>query len=404
MESRDYTMFELEGQYAKAKVFTDTLESSAISQIINLLNQESTKGSNVRIMPDAHYGAGSTIGTTMTVSDKIIPNIVGVDIGCGLSVNILKLNPNTINFDELDNTIRKYVPSGYSVQPKNRLHPLSKRLPFRDVKAPFSLKRAKESIGTLGGGNHFIEVNKVDDEHVALVIHSGSRNFGKTIADYYQDKAYDELMDNKLEQQAIIDQLKAQGRHKEIEAELNKLPKKAVQKDLAYVTGKSLEDYVHDMAIAQQYAELNRQAMLDIITSHMKWNAIDSFSTVHNYLDIENMIIRKGAISAQKDERVIIPLNMRDGSIIAHGKGNPDWNYSAPHGAGRLMSRSKAKEEVELDEFIESMTDVWSTSVKESTLDESPMAYKPIEEILDHVNDTITIDQIIKPLYNFKAN
>ena len=397
-------MFELQGKFTNAKVFTDYLEDGAIAQIIELLNQESAKDSKIRIMPDAHQGAGSTIGTTMTVTNKVIPNIVGVDIGCGLSVNIVKIDPESINFDQVDDTIRKFVPSGFNVQPSDRLHPFAKRLPFRDVRAPFSLKRARASIGSLGGGNHFIEINYIDDQHVAIVIHSGSRNFGKSIAEHYQERAYDEIMDHKQEKQFLIDKLKAEGREQEIQSELAKIPKKRISKDLAFVSGQSLKDYLNDMAIAQQYAELNRQAMLDIITSRMKWEIVDSFSTVHNYIDLDEMIIRKGAISAQKDERVIIPMNMRDGSIIAYGKGNPDWNFSAPHGAGRLMSRSKAKEQVSLDEFIESMTNVWSTSVKESTLDESPMAYKAMDDIIEHTKNTIDIHQIIKPLYNFKSN
>lgn len=395
-------MFELEGKYATAKIFTDNLESSAISQILTLLNEENTQGSKVRIMPDAHKGAGSTIGTTMTIQDTVVPNLVGVDIGCGVSVAIVKTDIDNLNFYKVDEVIRRFVPSGYNTQPNSRYHKFGKLIPYREIKAPFSLKRAKASMGTLGGGNHFIEINQYDDDHIAIVVHSGSRSLGATIAKHYQERAYDELTDNQAEKQALIEQYKRQGRAREIEEALKKVPKLNTNKELAYVKGDAFNDYLNDMDIAQKYAELNRQAMLDIILMHMKWTAVDTFSTTHNYIDMDNMILRKGAISAQKDERVIIPLNMRDGSIIAHGKGNPDWNYSAPHGAGRLMSRSKAKELVDLEEFFQEMEDVWSTSVKQSTVDESPMAYKPMDEITKYVDDTLTIDRVIKPLYNYK--
>lgn len=397
-------MFEIKGKYNEAKVFTDHLEDGAISQIMTLCNQPHVEGSKIRIMPDAHQGAGSTIGTTMTLQDTVVPNLVGVDIGCGLSVAVVKVNPDDVSFDQVDDTIRNFIPSGFSVHPNSRYHPLGKHVAYRDIKAPISFDRAKASIGTLGGGNHFIEINKMDDEHIAIVVHSGSRNLGKQVAEHYQNRAYDELMDSKQEKDYLIDQLKKQGREHDIQAALKQIPKIHVPKELAYVKGDAFTDYLNDMNIAQQYAELNRQAMLDILMSRMGWKAVDTFSTVHNYIDLESRTLRKGAVSAQKDERLIIPLNMRDGSIIAFGKGNADWNFSAPHGAGRLMSRSKAKELVDLEAFKETMQDVWSTSVKESTLDESPMAYKPMDEIVTHVQDTVEIDKIIKPLYNFKAN
>lgn len=397
-------MFEIKGKHNEAKVFTDHLESGAIGQIMTLCNQPNAEGSKIRIMPDAHQGAGSTIGTTMTLKDTVVPNLVGVDIGCGLSVAIIETNPEEVNFDQVDDTIRNFIPSGFGVHSDSRYHPFGKKVAYRDIIAPITLKRAKASIGTLGGGNHFIEINKVDDGHIAVVIHSGSRNLGKQIAEHYQNRAYDELMSNSQEKSAIIEQLKRQGREQEIQQTLTQMPKVHIQKELAYVQGEAFKDYLNDMDIAQKYAELNRRAMLDILLTRMGWQAMDSFSTVHNYIDMDNLILRKGAVSAQKDERLIIPLNMRDGSIIAYGKGNADWNFSAPHGAGRLMSRSKAKSEVTLKDFQDTMKDVWSTSVKASTLDESPMAYKPMDEIITHVQDTVTIDQIIKPLYNFKAN
>lgn len=396
-------MLELNGKYNTAKVFTNNVEHTAMSQIIELCNQDFVKGSKIRIMPDTHAGAGCTIGTTMTIQDKIVPNLVGVDIGCGMEVAIIEKNKTEVNFDQLDETIRKYVPSGFSVRSNNNRHPYSKRVNLRDVRAPFNLKRAKDSIGTLGGGNHFIELNEMDDK-VVLVIHSGSRNLGKQIAEYYQKRAYDELTSLRDEKQELIEQLTKEGRQSEIQEALHGLKKPKIQKDLAYLQGQGFDDYMNDMKIAQDYALLNRKAMVDEIVSHMGWQIEDSFTTIHNYIDIENMILRKGAISAQSQERVIIPINMRDGSIIAIGKGNADWNFSGPHGAGRIMSRSKAKQILSLHDFEDSMNGIWTTSVGEGTLDEAPMVYKPLDEIMNNIKESLTIEQIIKPLYNFKAN
>lgn len=396
-------MIEVQGKYNSAKIFTDNVEKTALGQIIELCNQEFVKDSQIRIMPDTHAGAGCTIGTTMTIQDKIVPNLVGVDIGCGMEVAIIDKNKDEINFDQLDETIRKHVPYGFGVRSRSQRHPLSKKVNFRDVRAPFNLNRAKDSIGTLGGGNHFIEVNELEDK-VAIVIHSGSRNLGKQIAEHYQNRAYDELMNINNEKSEIIAKLKAEGREREIHEALRGIKKPNIKKDLAYLEGQGFEDYMNDMKIAQQYALLNRKAMMDEIVTRMGWAISDSFTTIHNYIDMENMILRKGAISAQAGERVIIPINMRDGSIIATGKGNPDWNFSGPHGAGRILSRSKAKEMLDIEDFKATMSNVWTTSVSESTLDESPMAYKPINEIVDNIGDSVEINHIIKPLYNFKAN
>ncbi|WP_423188366.1 RtcB family protein [Alkalibacterium sp. f15] len=397
-------MFELEGKYNKAKVFADKLEEGAIEQIVTFCNQPHSKGSRIRIMPDAHQGAGSTIGTTMTVTDTVVPNLVGVDIGCGLSVAIVKINPADLAFDRVDDVIRRYIPCGSSTQPPNHFHRFGKLVKYRDIKAPIDLERAKASIGTLGGGNHFIEINAYDEDHIAVVVHSGSRNLGKRIAEFHQDRAYDELIAQRDTHAAIVAQRKKDENQKDIQSTLQTIAEQTIPKELAYLKGESFADYLNDMTIAQHYAELNRQAMLETLLAQMNWTAVDAFSTIHNYIDMENMILRKGAISAQKDERVIIPLNMRDGSIIAYGKGNEDWNYSAPHGAGRLMSRTKAKKMVALADFKKTMKEVWSSSVKLSTLDESPMAYKPMDEIIEQIKETVTIDRIIKPLYNFKAN
>lgn len=396
-------MLELQGKYNSAKVFTDNVEATAQGQIIELCNQEFVKDSTIRIMPDTHAGAGCTIGTTMTIQDKIVPNLVGVDIGCGMEVAIINKNKEEVNYDQLDDVIRKHIPHGFSVRGSSQFHPFSKKVNFRDVRAPFKLERAKASIGTLGGGNHFIELNQLEDK-VVLVIHSGSRHLGKVIAEHYQDRAYNELSSIVGEQEEIIKKLKAEGRQAEIQEALQAMKRPKIQKDLAYLEGQGFKDYMNDMKIAQHYALLNRKAMVDEIIARMGWEIADGFTTIHNYIDMENMILRKGAISAQEGERVIIPINMRDGSIIAIGKGNPDWNFSGPHGAGRLMSRSKAKENVDMEEFKESMKDVWTTSVNESTLDESPMAYKPIEEIVDNIGDSVDIQHIMKPLYNFKSN
>ncbi|MEK4029261.1 RtcB family protein [Pseudobacillus sp. FSL P4-0506] len=320
-----------------------------------------------------------------------------------MEVAVIDKHKTEVNFDQLDDTVRKFVPSGFSVRSRSQRHPLSKRINFRDVRAPFNLNRAKDSIGTLGGGNHFIELNEMDDK-VVLVIHSGSRNLGKQVAEYYQKRAYDELTDITEQRKEVIERLKKEGRQAEIPDALQAISRPKVSKDLAYLEGQGFDDYMNDMKIAQEYAMLNRKAMVDEIVTRMGWAITDSFTTIHNYIDMENMILRKGAISAQKGERVIIPINMRDGSIIAIGKGNPDWNFSGPHGAGRIMSRSKAKQTLSLHDFKNSMNGIWTTSIGESTLDEAPMVYKPIDEIMSNVEESLTIEKVIKPLYNFKAN
>ncbi len=394
-------MIELRGKYNTAKVFTNNIDEKAVGQIIELCNQEFAGKSKIRIMPDVHAGAGCTIGTTMTIQDKIVPNLVGVDIGCGMYTAIINKHKDEVNFDQLDDIIRKNIPHRFGVRSKSQRHPLSKRVNFRDVRAPFSVNRAKDSIGTLGSGNHFIELNELDDQ-IVLVIHSGSRYFGKQIAEYYQKHAYDELMNTKAEK--IINRLKKEGRQAEIQETLRSVKKVEISRDLAYLEGQSFRDYINDMQLAQEYAMQNRKAMADEIIKRMNWDVVDSFTTVHNYIDTKSMILRKGAISSRSGERVIIPINMRDGSIIAIGKGNPDWNFSGPHGAGRVLSRSKAKKQIELEAFKESMKGVWTTSVGQNTLDESPLAYKPIEEIVDNIGDSVEIRYIIKPLYNFKSN
>jgi tRNA-splicing ligase RtcB len=392
-------MIEIKGKYNSAKVFTDNVEEKAAEQILELCNQEFVKDSCIRIMPDTHAGAGCTIGTTMTIKDKIVPNLVGVDLGCGMFVSLLK--DTGVDFEKLDNVIRKCVPSGFDI--RETPHEYNRHIELEDLKCKehVDIKRASLSIGTLGGGNHFIEMNEDENGKLYLVIHSGSRYLGKQIAEYYQDRAAKEIV--RKSNEAIIAELKAKGRTKDIQKEIEK-EKVKTNRALSYVEGQTFEDYIHDMRIAQKFAKYNRKAIAEVIISEMGFNVEDSFTTIHNYIDLDEMILRKGAISAKSGEVVIIPINMRDGSIIAKGKGNNDWNQSAPHGAGRLMSRKQAKQKLSLEEFKKSMQGIYTTSLSMETLDEAPFAYKPMEEIIANVQDTVEIERIIKPVYNFKAS
>ncbi|EGT3606814.1 RtcB family protein [Clostridium perfringens] len=403
-------MMNLKGKYNEAKVFTDNIDSKAISQIIELCNQDIYKESKIKIMPDVHAGAGCTIGTTMTIKDKICPNLVGVDIGCGMIT--VKLGNINIDFQELDKFIRRKIPNGMNVfdrvSKSKELYIYNKIINKLKCKNHINIDRVIKSVGTLGGGNHFIEIDRDIQGNKYLIIHTGSRYLGKQVATYYQELGYKKLINNRQQKTDLINKLINEGRQKEIQEELKKIPNLKISKQLAYVEGKDFEDYIHDMKIVQEYAEVNRAEIASTIIEYLysKDNNCDNkfFQTIHNYIDMDNMILRKGSISAQKDEKVLIPLNMRDGCIIGRGKGNPEWNYSAPHGAGRILSRGKAKELITLDEFQNSMKEVWSTSVCESTIDESPMSYKPIEDILDNIGDSIEIIDIIKPIYNFKSN
>lgn len=405
-------MIELKGKYNSARVFTDKLEPEVISQVIELCNQEFCKGSKIAIMPDTHAGKGCVIGFTADLGDKVIPNIVGVDIGCGMLT--VELGIMDIDLKLLDDTIHKYVPSGMEVHEGRvvRFPKLQELYCFRDLE---QTKRIERSIGTLGGGNHFIELDIDDEKNIYLVIHSGSRNLGKQVAEYYQNLATDLCSgkeDYYEQRERIITEYKKEGRRKLIQAALKDLKKKydaflpGYPKDLCFLTGIYRERYLHDMNICQEYAALNRETMADIILNKLLGNGLEDFSffnTVHNYINFKDNVIRKGSISAYDGEKVLIPINMRDGSILAIGKGNPDWNYSAPHGAGRLMSRSKAKESLTLEEYRRSMEGIFTTSVNLSTLDEAPMAYKPMEEIINNIQETVEILKVIKPIYNFKA-
>lgn len=397
-------MFDLNGKYATARIFTDNIENEAISQIYELCNQEFVKDCKVRIMPDVHAGKGCTIGTTMEIKDKVVPNLVGVDISCGILC--IKLKEKEIDFQQLDDVIRKYVPSGMNIREKAIASSEIRKIGLQKLKCinNINMDRAERSLGSTGGGNHFVEIDIDEEQNLYLVIHSGSRYLGKQVAEYYQKIAINDLSNNTKEKIALIEKLKNEGREKEIECALKVFDKPKIPSHLAYLEGIHLKNYLHDVGIIQKYAHINRKTIANEIITRMGLTIEEEFTTCHNYIDLDNMILRKGAISAQKGEKLIIPINMRDGAIIGIGKGNPDWNYSAPHGAGRIMSRSKAKELVSLEEFKKSMSGVWTTSVGQSTIDESPMAYKPIEEIKDNIKDTVTVERIIKPVYNFKAN
>jgi len=393
---------ELIGKYNTAKVFTQNIDSETISQIIQLLNQEFTKDLQIRIMPDCHTGTGCVVGTTMTIKDKIVPNLVGVDIGCGMLAT--KLEESNIDMALLDEVINKYVPSGFSIHDRA----IVKFNKLKDIKCDINIDNANRSIGSLGGGNHFIEIDKDNDGAYWLVIHCGSRHLGVEVCKYYQDLGYRIIKNDDIKDKIdrTIEDLKARGLQRDIENTIKIIKMQApnIPKDLAYVEGQVFDDYLHDMKITQEYAALNRKTIADIIINKMNLHSVESFDTIHNYIDIDNMILRKGSISAQKGEKVIIPMNMRDGSLICVGKGNSDWNYSAPHGAGRIMSRNQARENIQLDEFEKSMNGIYSSSVVESTIDEAPMAYKPMEEIINNIQDTVEIIDIIKPIYNFKAH
>lgn len=411
-------MFELSGKYNTCKIFTDNCDNETISQLTNLLNQESVKGSKIRIMPDTHAGKGCVIGTTMTLQDKVIPNLVGVDIGCGMLA--IKLKEKEINLKLLDEVINKYVPAGFEIHES----PVSRSFADKII-APVDVDKAFKSLSSLGGGNHFLEIDRDSRGNLWLVVHTGSRHLGIEVCEYYQNRAYEELQESakggSLKQliNSTISELKTAHREKEISKQIEKIKadyerenNTKVPRELAYLTGQDFDDYIHDMQLTQQHAAINRKCIADTIITKMDLHPVskdccydeDYFDTIHNYIDCDNMILRKGSVSAELGERLIIPMNMRDGSLICIGKGNPDWNYSAPHGAGRIMSRSQAKDKVNLDDFEESMKGIFSTSVCASTIDESPFVYKPMQEIMDNIKDTVEIVDIIKPIYNFKAH
>ena len=398
-------MVTIQGLFNTAVCYTPELEDLAAKQIKAVCDQAEFAGCKIRIMPDVHAGKGCTIGTTMTIRDKIVPGMVGVDIGCGMET--VELAEHEIDFAKLDALIRKEIPYGRDV--RDTLHALNAEIDLTQLRCAdqVNLNRAMRSIGTLGGGNHFIEVDRSEDGRMFLIVHSGSRHLGAEVAEYYQNEGRRALWGGANYQiQEVIAQLKAEGRFKEIQKTISALRTEhelSIPKDLAYVEGKLFEDYIHDMKITQQFAMLNRKAMVDVIMTGMGFTAVEAFTTIHNYIDTDAMILRKGSVSARAGEKLLIPINMRDGSLICVGKGNQDWNCSAPHGAGRLMSRRAAFNVLSMEEFKREMEGIYTTCVLPDTLDESPMAYKNMDEIVDQIGPTAEIVERIRPVYNFKA-
>ncbi len=400
-------MFDIKGKINTAVCYAKVVEDAAIEQIRRMCDYALTDGSRICIMPDVHFGKGCTIGTTMTITDKVCPNLVGVDIGCGMYT--VELNERDIDLAAVDRAAH-IVPSGCDVwEGRVERFDLTALRCYRYLR---DARRIERSLGTLGGGNHFIEIDRASDGRCYLVIHSGSRNLGKQAAEYYQSLAVD-LHKGKEKyfkmRDEIIEVYKAEGRRTEIQAALRELARSyvaaelLVPEDLCWLYGDFLADYIADIEIIQRFARRNREIIAEKIMDMAGLTAADVFHTIHNYIDTDEMILRKGAIAAHKGERVLIPINMRDGAVIAVGRGNPDWNYSAPHGAGRVMSRTAAKDNISLEEYVKSMEGIYSTSVNISTLDESPMAYKSLDDIISVIDETVDIIDIIKPIYNFKA-
>ena len=399
------------GKFNTAKVFTDLVDAASLQQIKTLCDQEFTSGSKIRLMPDVHAGAGCTIGTTMTIKDKIVPNLVGVDIGCGMETLCIKADSEASEkFDgaRLDKIIRKNIPSGFKI--RKFPHDYAGQVEWDKIKGRYDKNRARLSLGTLGGGNHFIEADRDEEGNLYIVVHSGSRHAGLEIAEYYQEMAWRQLNGNLAsDKERLIGRLKEEGWKQEIQTRLEELDARistVVPKDLAYVSGELFDDYINDMRIMQHFAMLNRKAMINTISIGLRLkpeDIVEQFTTIHNYIDTENMILRKGAVSAMNGEKLLIPINMRDGSLICVGKGNDDWNCSAPHGAGRVMSRMKARKELSMEEFKAEMSGIYSTTVSKDTLDEAPMAYKTMDDIVSNIAPTADIIKVIKPIYNFKA-
>ncbi len=398
-------MLEVSGKYNSAKIFTDVVDQASIAQVILLCSQEFTQGSRIRMMPDIHAGAGCTVGTTMTITQRVVPNLVGVDIGCGMET--VRLREKHLQPQQLDKLIYQKIPSGFAIREKPHRYMEELDLTALCCYAAIDPLRAEKSLGTLGGGNHFIEVDRDEEGNLYLVIHSGSRHLGLEVANYYQNEAYQRLNgSSKADAEALVAQLRAEGREKEIQKALKALKntkRTSIPRPLAYVEGELFQQYIHDMRIIQRFAALSRQAMADEILRGLRLHAEESFTTIHNYIDTDAMILRKGAVSAKAGELLLIPINMRDGSLICRGRGNEVWNYSAPHGAGRLMSRAEAKQSFTVSQFKKEMAGIYTTSVGKSTLDECPMAYKSMEDIAGNIGETVEILRTIRPIYNFKA-
>lgn len=396
-------MIEINGRFTNAKIFAQTALQTAVDQIQELTDQAFMAGTKVRIMPDYHAGKGCVIGTTIQLQDRVVPNLVGIDVGCG--VFVAQLDVTTVDFAQLDAIIRTYVPSGQDIH--KEVSPSRHFVEFEGKQ--FRASGLKDdytnlSLGTLGGGNHFIELAKDEDDQHYLLIHTGSRYVGAKVANWHQKRAYENLRREDLTEK--IEAMKQQGRQQEIQSMIQAYKEQTpfVPKDLSYLEGKAFHDYIHDMKIAQQFARMNRWTIAETIAKQMDWHFTDTFDTIHNYIDTETMTLRKGAVRANKDEKLVIPMNMRDGSLICIGKGNAEWNYSAPHGAGRMFSRRAAKKALNMADFKDTMQGIWTTSVNEETLDEAPMAYKPMTEITSVIGETVDIVKVIKPVYNFKAS
>ena len=399
-------MFEIKGKINTAICYAKVVEDEAIEQIRRMCDYDFTENSKIRIMPDVHAGKGCTIGTTMTVTDKAVPNIVGVDIGCGMYT--VNLGKDEIDLEKLDEAAH-FVPSGMNIWEGRQ-----EKFDLQELRCYRSLKNTKwleRSLGTLGGGNHFIEVDKASDGTHYLVIHTGSRNLGKQVADIYQQLAIDLNKGKETyfkQREEIIRTYKEQGRRKDIQKALEAISWKqretTMPEDLCYLYGQFFDDYLHDVEICQRFARRNREKIAEVLLARTGMTGGEAFHTIHNYIDTDEMILRKGAIAAHAGEKVLIPINMRDGSVLAIGKGNAEWNYSAPHGAGRIMSRTKAKNELDMEAYRKSMEGIYTTSVNEKTLDEAPMAYKSLEDIIDVIEESVDIIEIMKPIYNFKAN
>ena len=405
-DKEETEMLTIKGKVNTAICFAKIIEDEAIEQIRRMCDSEMTRGSRIRIMPDVHAGKSCTIGTTLTVKDKVVPNIVGADIGCGMYT--VKLGKVDIDFEKVDEACH-IIPSGFNTW-EEVMWPfdLTELKCFRALASP---QRLNLSLGTLGGGNHFIEIDEAADGTKYLVIHSGSRNLGSQVARFYQRLAV-ELNDGKEDYMAkraqLIEEYKEAGRQREIPEALNALKMEKRESDLpddlCYLYGTHLEDYLHDVEICQRFARISREKMAEVILGHTGLVALDAFHTIHNYIDTDEMILRKGAIAAHKGELILIPINMRDGSVLATGKGNPEWNFSAPHGAGRLMSRSRAKEAIDIDEYRKAMEGVYTTSVNAATLDEAPMAYKGLGDIIDVIEESVDVIEVLRPIFNYKAS
>lgn len=399
---------EIKGKVNKAVCYARVMEDEAKEQIRRMCDYPLAEGSQIRVMPDVHAGMGCTIGTTMTITDKVVPDMVGVDIGCGMyTVNLGNVD---IDFEKVDEAAH-FIPSGMNVwEERQECFDLTRLACYRELK---DTKRLERSLGTLGGGNHFIEIDKAADGTKYLVIHSGSRNLGKQVAELYQklavnlDRGYDDYFEKREE---LIRTYREQGCKNEIQGALKQLrcqfyeSRTNTPEDLCYLFGKDLENYLHDVEICQAYARRSREKMAEIILGRTGMVGGETFHTIHNYIDTDEMILRKGAIAAHDGEKVLIPINMRDGSVLAVGKGNPEWNYSAPHGAGRIMSRTKAKANINMDEYIEAMKGIYTTSINENTLDEAPMAYKSLEDIIYVIKESVDVIDVMKTVYNFKAS